>query len=375
MKSLRRASVLFLAATTTFTCSSDYLIWIPRSPSADPLYRFIKGDKAGYIDQSGKVVIPPTLPHWGNYSGEFHDGLMEIAVSDGVYVDTTGKKVIDKGLYRGWDFSEGLAVAMRKDENKWGYIDKTGEFAIGPKFDTVPNGYVWPFEGGFAKIEVAGKVGYIDHSGKFAIPPQFLDGESFTNGMARVIVEGPCAYFKTEFACPDFGTLPKGTKQDAKLPACKYTFIDKSGRIITNQRYEDTRNFAEGLAPVRVGNFWGYIDEQGTMLILPRFDKAAPFADGLAMVSEDGLYGFVDHTGSYVTRPQWKYAEGFSEGRAVVGDRESYWYIDHDGQQAIPGKFRRASPFFKGLAQVVIIEENSFAYIDRSGKRVFTYKP
>ena len=93
------------------------------------------------------------------------------------------------------------------------------------------------------------------------------------------------------------------------------------------------------------------------------------------MVSEDGLYGFVDHTGSYVTRPQWKYAEGFSEGRAVVGDRESYWYIDHDGQQAIPGKFRRASPFFKGLAQVVIIEENSFAYIDRSGKRVFTYKP
>jgi hypothetical protein len=374
MNSLRRAVFLFLAATTVFPCDSDYLIWIPRSPSADPLYRFVKGQKAGYIDQTGNIVIPATFPQWGGNSGsEFHDGLLEIA--DGIYVDTTGKKVIDKGFWRGWDFSEGLAVAMRRDENKWGYIDKTGEFVIGPQFDKSSNDYVWPFEGGFAKIEVAGKFGYINHSGKFAIPPQFLDGESFANGMARVIVEGPCVYVKTESACPNFGVVPKGTKQDAKLPVCKYTFIDKSGRIIANQRFVDTRNFGEGLAPVRVGELWGYLDAQGTISILPRFDTAESFSDGLAMVSERGLYGFVDHTGSYAIRPQWKSADGFVEGRAVVGDGKMYWYIDHRGEQAIPGKFGRASPFFKGLAHVAISGENSFAYIDRTGKRVFTYRP
>jgi hypothetical protein len=362
MHRICRALVLCLAVSAAFPADKDYLIWIPRSPSADPLYRFIKGDKSGYIDQTGKIVIPLILPYFGGNSGhEFHDGLLEIAVSDGVYVDTTGMKVIDKGFFRGWDFSEGLAVAMRKGEKKWGYIDKTGEFAISPRFDSVPKGYVSSFQDGFAKIEIDGKIGYIDHSGKFAIPPRFPEGESFKNSMARVAVGQPCSY-------------PKNP--------CRYTFIDKTGRILIDQRYEEARNFAEGLAPVRVGQHWGFIDMNGAMAIPPRFDGVEEFSEGLASVSivehdERSIRiqrGYIDHSGTYVIPPQYWYAESFSEGVTVVGDRETYWYIDHRGKQAIPGKFARASPFFKGLAHVAIAEENSFAYIDRNGMRAFIYK-
>ena len=147
---MKRLVVLAFTAAVAFACSWDYPIWIPRSKSADPLYRFVKNGKAGYIDGSGRIVIPPKLKPWGNYGSEFHDGLLEIAVSDGRYVDRTGKLVIDKGFYRGWDFSEGLAVAMRKGENLWGYIDTTGEFAISPRFETSPNGYVYPFFDGLS---------------------------------------------------------------------------------------------------------------------------------------------------------------------------------------------------------------------------------
>jgi len=383
MTAFRLALCFFVAVSAIAPCSSDHLIWIQRSPSADPLYRFIKGDKFGYIDSTGKVVIPPTFRYLGgNHGAEFHDGLLEIAVSDGVYVDKSGKKVIDKGFHRGWDFSEGLAVANRKEERKWGYIDTTGEFAISPRFDWSPNDYVWPFQDGYAKIKVAGKFGYIDRSGEFVIPPKFLEAESFRNGMARVIVDGPCVYFNSEGPCSDTISLP-GTGPASQ--ACKQTFIDKSGRIITDQRYDDTRDFAEGLAPVKVGSFWGYIDEKGMMVIPPRFDKAAPFADGLALVSENDKYGFIDHAGAYVARPSWAYAESFSEGRAVVGDRYRYWYIDHDGGSPIPGKFARASSFFKGLAHVMLLpgdpgtdesaQRGTFAYIDTNGKRVFVYSP
>jgi hypothetical protein len=135
-----------------------YRIWIPRDPSADALYRFTRGNKAGYIDQAGKVVIQPTLRAFGEIAdsdgSEFHDGRLEVGVSDGIYVDKTGKTVIDKGLFRGWDFSEGLAVAMEKGKGKWGYIDTSGTFAITPRFAWSPDDYVWPFEGGFAKIKV-----------------------------------------------------------------------------------------------------------------------------------------------------------------------------------------------------------------------------
>src|ERR1051325_6453799 len=80
-------------------CSWDYLIWINRSKSADPLYRFLRNGKAGYIDRTGKIVVQPTLKAYGNYGGEFHDGLLEIDMGKGHYIDMTGNLVIDKGLY------------------------------------------------------------------------------------------------------------------------------------------------------------------------------------------------------------------------------------------------------------------------------------
>ena len=383
----------FLSASLALSCESDYPIWIPRSSSADPLYRFVKlnaGKKyrvVGYIDQAGNVVIPPILHNWGgNNDGEFHDGLLEIGVDDGIYVNSRGKRVIKKKLYRGWDFSEGLAVAMAKEGGKWGYINLKGEFAIKPEFSSSPTDYVWPFEDGFAMIEVKGKFGYIDHLGKFVIPMRFLDGDSFHEGMARVIAEGPCTYSRIEDESPygDFGVLPRGTEYQKSLPSCKYTFVDKFGRIISEQRYSYARPFSEGFAPVRVGELWGYIDKKGTMVISPRFDNATPFSSGLALVSENHLFGYIDHSGSYAIKPQFKYAESFADGLAVVGGPESdYLYITQSGRQAFPGLFIYASSFFKGLAHVKLqgspaLEESAgdvFAYIDATGRIVFTYKP
>ena len=83
---------------------------------------------------------------------------------------------------------------MRKDDNLWGYIDTSGKFVISPRFETLPNWYVYPFSDGLAMIEVKGKFGYIDRSGEFVIKPQFLDGTGFSDGMARVVTEGPCIY-------------------------------------------------------------------------------------------------------------------------------------------------------------------------------------
>lgn len=378
--------VALMIVSSSLTCDSDYPIWIPRSATADRLYRFIKGRKTGYIDQSGKVVIPPVIPFAGGNGGEFHDGFLKPGVADGIYFDATGKRVIDKDFYRGWAFSEGLAVAMEKDGGKWGYINTKGEFAISPRFDSSPMDYVWSFEGGFAKIEVAGKIGYIAHTGEFVVKPEFLDGDSFHEGMARVIVEGPCAYSRIteESPCPNFGIVPRGTKTPDTLPACKYSFIDKSGKVISAQRFDYALPFAEGLAPVRVGRLWGYIDAHGVMRIAPRFDSAAPFSDGLGLVSEKGIFGYVDRAGAYIIKPQFKRAESFAEGFAVVGDFSAgYWYIGHDGQQAFPSKFALASPFFKGLAHIKVlsgvagtenIHTGTFAYIDKTGKTVFTYE-
>ena len=56
-----------LAVATVWACSSDYPIWMIRSKTADPLYRFVMNRKGGYINRAGKVIIKPTFEVFGNW--------------------------------------------------------------------------------------------------------------------------------------------------------------------------------------------------------------------------------------------------------------------------------------------------------------------
>jgi hypothetical protein len=296
---------------------------------------------------------------------------------NGKYINTKGEVAIDGDFESAWDFSEGLAAAMPKNSNKWGYIDTKGNFAILPQFDGHPLGYVSSFHNGLAMITVGEKVGYIDHSGRFVIPPRFLAGEYFHDDMARVVVEGPCVFSSRENICPSGGaTLPDSARWQPHLPACKFTFINKDGQIL-DTRVDYALDFSEGLAPVVVGERWGYIDKSGAMVIPPSFDKAQPFSDGRALVKVRELFGYIDSSGNMAITPQFKLADNFSDGLALVGDGKSSWYIGKDGVQAFPQKFAVASPFFKGVANVQLKTDKggkaTMAYIDRQGKVIFQY--
>ena len=69
--------------------------------------------------------------------------------------------------------------------------------------------------------------------------------------------------------------------------------------FVINPQFDLAGSFSEGLAPVRIGDFWtgkhGFIDKTGSVVINPQFAFAFSFSDGLASV-EDGTtrkYGFI----------------------------------------------------------------------------------
>lgn len=372
---MRRLWAVICCVQLAWACDIAPPLWSIQSPDADPVYRFVQKGKVGYIDKQGRIVVPPTLNDW--VRGEFHNGLLLTGVADGPYIEATGRKVLDTGFYRNWDFSEGLAVAMREySDKKWGYIDTSGNFAIPAQFETSLEDYVWPFYGGLAKIKVKGLYGFIDHTGKFAIPPTLLNAGDFSDGVVRVVLDGPC-FVPGSGGC-DFGEIvpPNSDKNRTLPPPCRFTFIDTGGRVISAARFDGAMWFSEGLAPVKVGSLWGFLNKDGAMAIVPQFDDAMPFSDGAAAVRHSGLYGYIDKSGAAVIPAQYKQASDFHEGLAWVGDRESgYSYIDHHGKQAFRGRFVQATNFYHGLAHVQLSGRfQRFAYIDTSGNVRFTYE-
>ena len=113
----------------------------------------------------------------------------------------------------------------------------------------------------------------------------------------------------------DLHVSPKPV-QDANpgpLPACRFSFIDKSGKTIVTG-FQNAKEFSEGLAAVRTSRLWVFIRKDGTVAVPAQFGNAQSFQEGLAAVQLKGQWGFINTTGKMVIAPQFLNTEGFSEG-------------------------------------------------------------
>jgi hypothetical protein len=354
-------------------CSWDNPIWPKDKRSDTPLFRFVIDGKAGYINASGKIVIPARFPVFGSYGyDDFFEGVASMNILRAAHIDSQGAPV----KFSPYDvsgfahFSEGLIpVAIGR---KCGFVDHRGQLAIKTTFDGVDD-----FSEGLAAVVIGGNHGYIDHAGDVVIGPRFILTERFSEGAVRVISEGPCNYIgygPCAFFNPSILGFPEyRSGHDTHYPACQYTFIDRHGAPLFPQHFRDAFDFTEGLAAVGDGERWGFIDKAGAFRITLQFEQVGSFSEGLARFRRNGKWGYIDHVGREVISAQFDYADDFSSGAAVVGKLyEKVWFIDKLGKKLFPADYKVASSFRLGLAHVN--DGNDFAYIDRAGTRVFTYR-
>ncbi|PJZ67682.1 hypothetical protein CH371_06685 [Leptospira wolffii] len=150
----------------------------------NPEYSYISTNPTGYwsVHEKGYETylftpegkLYPMTRNGISSWGEFSEGLASVGSNSTNYgfIDVTGKLVIPQEFSNVGSFSEGLASAQ-KNGTKWGYIDKTGDFIIEPKFDSVFN-----FHNGLAIVEENKRFGIIDKNGNYVIPPTFEKIES-----------------------------------------------------------------------------------------------------------------------------------------------------------------------------------------------------
>ena len=162
---------------------------------------------------------------------------------------------VDSGAYPHASFHEGLAAVRIGD--KYGYIDRSGQVLIAPRFD-----YAQIFSEGLARIVMNRRSGYIDKTGTIVIAPRFHKAFKFSDGLARV-----CA------------------------PPSHPDLLFRIARLLG---YED-----------RYAYPCGYIDRTGKLIIGYQFLPASGFDNGYARVTTlDGRQGYIDHSGKfYLTRP------------------------------------------------------------------------
>ena len=98
------------------------------------------------------------------------------------------------------------------------------------------------------------------------------------------------------------------------------------------------------MAAVKTGGKWGYIDKTGKVVVEIKYDDAKDFSEGLAAVWKGGRYFYIDKTGKKAIKSTFANAESFSNGLAevnwtIVGDdTKDVGYIDKTGKIIWKGK-------------------------------------
>ena len=130
-----------------------------------------------------------------------------------------------------------------------------------------------------------------------------------------------------------------------------FGFIDSSGSLVVDAKYEDAGVFAEGFAPVKTAEGWGYINTSGAWAIDPQFKWAGEFGEGLApAMADNGLVGAVDSVGSWAIDPTFDWILPFTEGLAAAEVEMTWGYLNTSGKWAIEPRFWLAFPFSEDMA-------------------------
>jgi hypothetical protein len=310
------------------------------------LYPVHSKKTCGYINRSGQLVLTFRQASLGR----FQEGRASIAIRDRHgFIDRAGGFVVKPQYQWVGDFFEGRAQ-VRNDDMRYGFVDRDGKLVIPVKYDSAGD-----FCHGRAYVKIQNKYGYVNSEGDFIIDPIYDNATDFSEeGFAKVWVSK-----KAKFIDLQGKTVAKGSQRARELGLSpnvkfvkkkdKYVFVDRRGKVLSAQKFDDCYGFSEGLGRVNIGakieymypgssysslsgGKWGFIDEQGNVVAEPAFDTVKEFSEGRAAVAIQDRWGYIDHKGKMVIEPRFKDAESFYEGLAYVDfGKQITGYIDVDG--------------------------------------------
>jgi hypothetical protein len=258
--------------------------------------------------------------------------------------------------------------------NKWGFIDTSGNWIIKPQFESCE-----PFIEGMSLYSENGLFGFINTKGEIIIEAIYEDADAFNNGLAIVNsgekygVLNRFGVEKVAFDYEDIGEFINGVAYASKKG--KYGYINEEGFVVVPFIYDLAFSFNNRKALVKRGGKFGVVDLENNWIIPFNYDWIEPyFSDSLIKVRIDKNLGLINIFGEVILPIEYDQIGKINSELLIVVKDSKVGYVNAKGDNIIPLIYE-SDPFimdwgeFKdGLARIKI--KHKMGLIDTSGERI-----
>jgi len=292
-------------------------------------------------------------------------------------VDKSGKTVIPLKYDYLAPFSEGLAQAVI--QNRHGFIDVNGDVAIFFKYHIV---------GHFTKENLAvvkqkDKYGYVDKAGNEVIPCIFDEADYFIDGISAVRSDGLWGFIDTtgKEVIPFEYSAYDGC-EDGYMIAEKddlWGVIDETNKILVPFKYHNIFYVGEGLFMVALNNIFAFVDHTGRELTPFRygceFDRER-FVNGYAHVlnEDSSKCGVIDKTGTEVLPLDYDDIIVLKNNLFAIYKDDKCGIIDKSKNIIIPIKYDNIDPNTDDeTAPIPVEKDGKWGLINLNDETVMTF--
>lgn len=304
----------------------------------DGMFRIKSGDKYGYADLSGTVIIPPQWEFavafsegkaivsdkgkssiigkdgtvlkdnlgYGTGMYRFMNNRARCRAEDGSYgfINPLGVRVIPPVYDAADDYTDGFAVVSKN--NKYGVIDTSGKFVINAEYQ-----FIYYLGDGFFQIKNdAGQAGVMSSKGEIVIQPNFDHIFHLQKNYFMVESEGlsGCYDVSGKQIYPAASQMQIFFVQGRSLISKdgKTGMIDTSGKYIFSAEYDSIGYFFNGYTTIYRNGVYGAADSTGKTIVPPKYTELRPFLNGYAVFRKRGKFGFVDSNGKVIAEPEYE---------------------------------------------------------------------
>lgn len=226
---------------------------------------------------------------------------------------------------------------------------------------------------------------------------------TFSSILLTVLIALSCKNDPPSLVSPDMNDIERAYFEDYDSPSQKWGYIDLNGDLKIENKFDDCRDFIDGLALTNLNGKWGYIDTNGKTIIEHKYLKAGSFKNELALVKDftgnsyfinkkgekalsleankitefesglsicmiGGMWGAYNSNGELIIKPEYQKLKVLNDQHVLAKREKEYLLLKHDGIPVNDLVFDKL--YFDSDFPYVIRQKKQYFVLDKNHNKI-----